>query len=283
MLKGYIKLSLQLFFFMSIITLSSCDKENDSTPKIVIEPSQVNIEVELYSSKTLKAILDDVTLAPEEVIWSSKDTSIVSVDQNGYIHAHWAGETEVVATLINGDVSASCRITAYDKHSYKLRLNLKDKGASNFSLDRPLEFLSRKAIERRVNQNLSIDESDLPISQDYIKDVEKIGGKLVAKSKWLKTITVHIDDVTLLDKYTQLSFVKNVEKVWQGSKASEKSAKTVEVYEAATGQVSAKSNIDSAYYGEAWDNIKMNKGHALHELNYKGDGIDIAEIGRAHV
>ena len=52
--------------------------------------------------------------------------------------------------------------------NYKFRVNLKDKVGTTYSVDKPQEFLSERALERRNRQNLPIDETDLPISQIYI-------------------------------------------------------------------------------------------------------------------
>ena len=49
--------------------------------------------------------------------------------------------------------------------NYKYRVSLKDKVGTAYSVDKPQEFLSERALERRNRQQLSVDETDLPISQ----------------------------------------------------------------------------------------------------------------------
>ena len=54
--------------------------------------------------------------------------------------------------------------------NYKFRVNLKDKVGTAYTVDNPQAFLSERALERRNRQNLPIDETDLPVSQQYVKE-----------------------------------------------------------------------------------------------------------------
>ena len=69
--------------------------------------------------------------------------------------------------------------------NYKYRVNLKDKSGTEYSIDRPQAFLSERAIERRNRQQLPIEETDLPVSQQYLKELLGTGAKLVTTSKWM--------------------------------------------------------------------------------------------------
>jgi len=281
-------MKLYLKFFLILISLLfslfySCKKSEikdiEPSSKLIIEPSSLILEVDQYINTKLTAKFDGVELQPSEVKWSSKDTTVATIDERGFVSALWIGETEVTATLIDGSEVARCKVSVYDeKHTYKFRLILKDKGISNFSVDRPIEYLSQKAITRRVNHNIIIDDSDLPISTEYLKEIENIGGVIVAKSKWLKTVIVYITDPTMIDKYKQLPFIENTEIVWKGLKTMNKSGKYLYENLKTTNEGLNKSGFDSVFYGAAWNNIKTNNGQFLHEMGYKGAGIDIAVI-----
>ena len=56
------------------------------------------------------------------------------------------------------------------ERNYRYRVNLKDKEGTAYSVENPQAFLSERALERRSRQGLSIDETDLPISQIYIEE-----------------------------------------------------------------------------------------------------------------
>ena len=79
--------------------------------------------------------------------------------------------------------------------SYKYRVTFKDKANTEYSVDRPQEFLSMRAIERRNRQQLPIDSTDLPVSGTYLETVEKIGASVVATSKWNNTALVTLNVV----------------------------------------------------------------------------------------
>lgn len=103
--------------------------------------------------------------------------------------------------------------------SYKFRVHLKDKGNTSHSLEDPQTFLSSRAIERKKKEKVNIDESDLPISDDYFTLVEKAGGKVITYSKWFTTLVIEVNDSLMIGNIESLSFVDSVKYVWRGSKS----------------------------------------------------------------
>jgi hypothetical protein len=211
------------------ILSTACKKPGIPEPPITTDPSSLNIPKNVMIGHRVMVKRENAYLQSAEVKWSSNDTKVATVSDAGFVTGRGAGETDIIATLLNGKGVAKCKVTVFDENDYKFRLVLKDKGTSVFSLNRPEEFLSPKAIARRKNRNIAIDESDLPISADYIKAIEKIGGVVVAQSKWLRTVTVHVTDEFLIDKYKVLPFVKEVVLVWQGKSGTQKVLKNIKV------------------------------------------------------
>lgn len=156
--------------------------------------------------------------------------------------------------------------------NYKFRLTLTDKGKTSHSVDKPEEFLSQKAIERRQKQGVIIDATDIPISQEYIDAIERVGGKVVAKSKWLGTVAVHCSDSAMVEEYKKLSFVSGALFVWKGKEKSEAPIDSITNYPA------VETVAFGDYYARGNSNIKINNGQYLHEAGYKGQGMDIAVI-----
>lgn len=160
------------------------------------------------------------------------------------------------------------------EYNYKFRLTLKDKKNTGYSVDKPEDFLSKKAIERREKQNIKIDESDLPVSQEYIDAIEAIGGKVVAKSKWTNTVAVHCSDSMMIDKYKELPFVSETLFVWRGKPKTETKVKTDSIRK----YPAVETVVFGDYYARGNSNIKLNNGQYLHEAGYKGKGMTIAVI-----
>jgi subtilisin family serine protease len=157
-------------------------------------------------------------------------------------------------------------------YNYKFRLTLKDKGKTSYKISKPEEFLSSKAIERRQKQGIAIDESDLPISHDYIKAIENVGGKVVAKSKWMSTVAVHCSDSSMVEQYKALPFVDDAMFVWKGKPKGEPRVDSVRKYPA------VETVSFGNHYGKGLDNIKLNNGQYLHRAGFKGRGMLIAVI-----
>lgn len=270
------RLYLPLTLFCLIF--SACKKsENSSTSQITIsiEPSVLVLAKDQFFLGNLKTNIQYAS--PEESIevrWSSENERIASVTSDGTVYPKGAGETNIVATLVSGKGVSKCKVTITDGNDYKYRLVLKDKGTSNFSISAPEAFLSPKAIARRRKQNIPIDETDLPISTKYIQAIQKVGGVVVAQSKWLNTVSVLCKDQFLIDKYKELSFVKDVVLVWQGKRSSAPIGKYADSPQAGSKETS-NTSLD---YGMALDNINTNNGQVLHKKGYKGSGIDIAVI-----
>ena len=155
-------------------------------------------------------------------------------------------------------------------YNYKFRVLLEDKGNTGFSIDNPIQFLSQEAIDRRARQGIAIDETDLPVSADYISEVELLGCIVVAKSKWLNSLTVHCADSSLIENIKALDFVKDAVFVWKGTgiTARVKTSKSLK-------RITAETD---SYYGPAYKQIAMHKGDLLHSDGYRGEGMKIAVI-----
>ena len=257
--------------------LTSCNEpEIVLNETVTIIPDSLTIPKGDFLMWQLKATITDSDC--DSVIWSSENPRIAIVDERGYVTPKNKGITYIVATLINGKAYAKCKVTVKDDNDYKFRLTLKDKGTTGFSVNKPEEFLSAKSIERRRKQNLTVNETDIPISLDYIKEIEKTGAIVVSKSKWLKTVTIKCSNYFLIDDLMQLPFVEAVVLVWQTNKQ-------IQLSKRKQIQVSSmiNNNTSDTIYASAFNNINLNNGQYLHGLGYKGAGMDIAVIDAAFV
>ena len=158
---------------------------------------------------------------------------------------------------------------------YIYRYALKDKAATNFTLDKPQRFLSQKSLERRQRQGVTIDSTDLPVCRAYIKLFDVRGTKIVGTSKWQNTVLVQSNDSLLLDKLSQQDIVRHAKCVFVAPDSIEEPDDIRwNVHEDFNRWDSVKNDP----YGMARGQIEMLNGTKLHELDYTGRGMTIAVI-----
>lgn len=169
-------------------------------------------------------------------------------------------------------LSALLALSASAEKTYKYRVNLKDKVGTTYTVDHPEAFLSERALERRNRQQLPIDETDLPVSQTYVKELLGTGARLVTTSKWNNTVVLEVADTTLMDKVKEMSFVSKVKKVWTAPDSIPARNKK------------RKKEVTNAWkqagyeYGKAFRQINIHGGDSLHAAGFTGKGMHVAVI-----
>ena len=143
-----------------------------------------------------------------------------------------------------------------------------DKSNNPFSIERPLEFLSYRALLRREKQSIAITVTDLPVNPFYIDSIKRMGFKIINSSKWLNGVVVSTDDTSLLEKIKKIDFVKQ-------------SIKQVSCYPnfqlQKQGIKQWEKNLEGfPDYGNSENQITMLKGDYLHRQGYEGEGMLIA-------
>ena len=155
----------------------------------------------------------------------------------------------------------------------KYRISLRDKAATVYSLERPEQFLSEKAIARRQKQNLAIDSTDLPVCRKYIDEIRRQGVNIVVAGKWENFVTVSCNDSTLIDRIAALPFVRTAEKVWTVPKMSEGTRVATR-----DSVINEPKIYTDSIYGPAITQIQLSNGDKLHDAGFKGKGMTIAVI-----
>lgn len=151
-------------------------------------------------------------------------------------------------------------------------IGFSDKNNSPYSISSPEEYLSERAIERRLNQNIQIDSLDLPVNSEYVDSVLTLDVEFVHASKWLNGITVKTNSDTLSKVVSDWSFIKDIQRTKPA--IISKSAFNKFDDEAMEGQLS----IDTSYYGLSVHQVGMLEGDFLHDMNFKGQGMHIAVL-----
>jgi serine protease AprX len=146
-----------------------------------------------------------------------------------------------------------------------------DKTGSQYSISKPEEFLSERAIQRRIRQNIPIDETDLPVSKVYIDSIINTGVEHIHSSKWLNGITVRAENDTLAEIWRDFGFVSDV----QLSKPYRTSLKkAINKF----GESSNETIIDTSLYGTSVHQVSQLNGHYFHQKGIKGQGMVIAVL-----
>ena len=170
-------------------------------------------------------------------------------------------------------------LSAQTRIEYKFRVYLTDKGTADYCISQPERFLSRAAIERKKRQNVPIRESDLPISQDYFRLLERAGARVVTHSRWFKTIVVQVPDSMRINSIAQLSFVDSVRLVWRGHDTYHRS-------EVRPRLVSSHENERTdCFFGRTSAQFALHNAKPMIKAGFRGDGIRIgvADAGFANV
>ena len=149
-------------------------------------------------------------------------------------------------------------------------IRFKDKANSSYSIEKPLDFLSERAIYRRQKYNIPITEQDIPVNKTYVDSIKHLGFDIYGTSKWLNCAIVHTQDSTLIGKIKYLAFV-DTSKIVKKEKAKYKVP--------APEKITVESKADTFFtydYGYGKNQVRIMNLHNLHNKGFTGKGIQIA-------
>jgi len=150
----------------------------------------------------------------------------------------------------------------------KYWIQFKDKNHTKYSLDKPEAYLSQRAIDRRKRYDIAIDSLDLPVNELYVDSVRKKGAYILNKSKWFNGVCIYTDNSAVLAAVKKLPFVDSLVFYTENTF-------TTAPYNISSGITSTETSED---YGEAWSQIHIHNGEALHDNDYRGQGMYIAVL-----
>jgi len=87
-----------------------------------------------------------------------------------------------------------------------------DKLNSSYSKNEPVQLLTQRAIDRRKRFNIAVNETDIPVSAQYIQELNNKGITIEVQSRWLNAVSAYLSEdqlirVSLLPYVTQISAV----------------------------------------------------------------------------
>lgn len=145
-----------------------------------------------------------------------------------------------------------------------------DKANNAYAISRPHEFLSTKALTRRSKQNISIENSDLPVTQIYIDSLKRAEFSIINVSKWLNAVSVRVTDTTLFRKLNKISFVEPYNAPATLNMGNiKRTPKEPDIIE-------SRRKSDRIDYGVSAEQIAIHHGEYLHQKGFQGQGMTIA-------
>ena len=151
----------------------------------------------------------------------------------------------------------------------------KDKPNSATELANPLTILSQRALDRRSNQGIALDISDVSVYQPYIDEVTASNGITVkAKSKWLNCLHIRGSQADI-NALKLLSSVLSVDFANKTLNSSPNKTKAKLRYKPVNKTMETNVTYN---YGTSSNQIQMLNGILLHQANYTGSGKIIAVL-----
>lgn len=163
----------------------------------------------------------------------------------------------------------------------KLIVQLKDKGSNTFNLNTPSQYLSLRAIQRRLRYNIPLDSSDLPVTARYLDSIKRAGTvTILSTSKWLNQVLIETTDQNALNKIKSYSFVKSTQGV--GFRSANISRKD-KFKDPLTSPLPSTSRLagtatDSYDYGNSYGQVHIHEGEFLHNKGFHGETMQIAVL-----
>lgn len=157
------------------------------------------------------------------------------------------------------------------------RIYLSDKQNTPYSIDHPEDFLSPRAIEKRIRFSIPITQQDFPVNPNYIQDIQQIDSniRILSTSKWMNTVVIYCVDTLKITDVQNLPFVVDILPV-AAYRLKEGISSDIESNDRQPNSLPTQRNDSN--YGAGEQQIKMHNGDVLHEAGYRGEGMLIAVI-----
>ncbi len=156
-----------------------------------------------------------------------------------------------------------------------------DKDNSPYSIDNPEEFLTQRAIDRRLAQGIAIDALDIPVNQEYITGVANVGVSILNATRWLNGVTVYTTDPNLITQIEALAYVASTRQFVSKSNDEGKAFFELEEKLAATAVGQENNNqrsVSTLEYGHAYGQIEQLNGINLHDQGFQGQDMVIGVL-----
>jgi len=165
-------------------------------------------------------------------------------------------------------ITVASGLVAQGQSIFKYWIEFTDKDNTPFSTDQPGDFLSERAIQRRLNRDIPVADNDLPVDPEYVAEIEMIGGKAIHTSRWFNAMLYETSDSLDVDQIAAKEFVTAVYPMYWDD------------FSYFTPPYEEKKSTSDEYfdYGLADNQIRIHNGQRLHNEGFRGDGMLIAVL-----
>jgi serine protease AprX len=160
----------------------------------------------------------------------------------------------------------------------KYFIQFTDKNNTPYSLNNPSDYLSQKAIDRRTNQGILPDSTDLPVDPAYINGVAATGANVIYSIKWFNGLVIETTDPQVLAAINALPYVVQSTPVGRMARQRNFSHRPDKFEFEAVFPVESAQRLSNFNYGLSANQIMLHNGHLLHNNGFTGAGKIIAVI-----
>lgn len=133
-MKMISKISLCLASLAMVVMFSACDSEDysngnsDAKQYVHVDDIQINVEsvdfvMGINGTATLEALISPSTVTPQDLVWTSSNPAVVSVDNLGVLTAHSDGDAVITVSSQDHSVYKTCKVTVSHVKLTELKLN----------------------------------------------------------------------------------------------------------------------------------------------------------------
>jgi serine protease AprX len=160
----------------------------------------------------------------------------------------------------------------------KYRIFFTDKNNSPYNISNPSAFLTARSIQRRANQNIAIQQNDLPPNPPYVQQVLNTGATYLHQSRWFNSVTVEVPNTTVLNAITALPCVQTYSAVNRIKKKLPEEYEEKKIPAQFTEKLWLQFNGNVYDYGKSYDEVNQLGGVCLHNMGFDGRGMVICVL-----
>ncbi len=157
----------------------------------------------------------------------------------------------------------------------KYFIAFKNKNGTPYSISNSSAFLSAKAIQRRINQGIAVNYSDLPVTPSYVSQIASVPSvTILHRIKWLNGVLIQATNptaTTVIQTYSFVQATQPINLVVNSSPKNQEVANNSITY-------SSTQKIYGYNYGGATTQNNMINISCLHNNGYRGQNMTIAVI-----